>query len=245
MTADDPLAAIARVRERAEGTPADVAFLVECLGAPTKAVQRRAAEALGALSTAGIAVHAAIAPVLAAPALRTRFGAAYALSLLGPSPPGCVPVLLETLGADDGDLRWAAATLLLPFGTGVLLQPLRALVRTGNVAQRKMALYCLRDVQPPPVGLEDELRAALGDEASVVRLAAMAALARLGRDRAVVSRVLVPLLEDADLGVRRATAATLGRLGAADASVRDALARAATSTDAALAKAASNALTRL
>jgi HEAT repeat protein len=73
----------------------------------------------------------------------------------------------------------------------------------------------------------------------------MAALARLGRDRAVVARCLMPLLDDADLGVRRAAAATLGRLGAADGDVRAALARAAAGDDPPLARAAAAALTRL
>ena len=166
------------------------------------------------LSTAGIAVHEAIAPVLAAPALRTRFGAAYALSLLGPSPPGCIPVLLEALGADDGDLRWAAATLLLPFGSGVLLQPLRELVRSGNVGAAQDGAVLSARRRPPLVGPRSS--APRSATRPVVRLAAMAALARLaGSGR--VSRAIVRLLDDPDVGVRRAAAATLGRLGVADA----------------------------
>ncbi len=245
MSADDPLAAIARIRADGATSPDDVPFLVGCLGAGAKAVQRRAAEALAALDAGGTPVRAAIEPVLSAPALRTRFGGAYALSLLGTTPAACVPVLLETLGADDGDLRWAAATMLLPFGAPALLDPLRGLARTGNPAQRKMALYCLRDVEPAPTGIDPDLTAALADAEPSVRLAAMAALARLGRDRAAVARSLMPLLDDPDLGVRRAAAATLGRLGAADGDVRAALARAAAGDDPPLARAAAAALTRL
>jgi HEAT repeat protein len=241
----DLLAAIARLHERGEGSPSDVAFLVGCLGDGKKVVQRRAAEALAALEAAGTPVRAAIEPLLAAPALRTRFGAAYALSRLGPTPASCVPVLLDALGTDDGDLRWAAATILLPFGSGTLDEPLRDLLRNGNAAQRKMALYCLRDVEPPPTDVETELLAALADPEAAVRLAAMAALARLGRDRAAVSRALARLVDDADVGVRRAAAATVGRIGVADPEVRAALTRAAGGDDAPLARAATAALTRL
>lgn len=245
MTPPDPLAEIARIRERGEGASDDVAFLVGCLGASTKAVQRRAAEALAVLAAAGVSVRDAIAPVLTAPVLRTRFGGAYALSLLGTTPVACVPVLLDALGTDDGDLRWAAATILLPFGTAVLLEPLRGLLRDGNTAQRKMALYCLRDLAPTPVGVDPELAAALADPDAPVRLAAMAALARLGVDRAAVARALTPLLDDADVGVRRAAAATLGRVGVGNEQVRAALARAAAGDDPPLARAAAAALTRL
>jgi HEAT repeat protein len=245
VTADDPLAAIARIRERGDGTDDDVAFLVGCLGGATKAVQRRAAEALAALDAAGVAVRDAIVPGLAAPAQRARFGAAYALSLLGPSPAVSMPVLLETLGSDDGDVRWAAATILLPFGADVLVEPLCELARSGNPAQRKMALYCLRDVGPVASDVEPDLRSALRDAESSVRLAAMAALARLGRDRAAVSLALLPLLDDVDVGVRRAAAATLGRVGVADDAVRGGLQRAAAGDDGPLARAAAAALTRL
>ena len=36
----------------------------------------------------------------------------YGLSRLGPAPPESLPTVLDALGSDDGDVRWAAAAIL-------------------------------------------------------------------------------------------------------------------------------------
>src|SRR5437016_5649329 len=78
---------------------------------------------------------------------RAGGGARPSFSLAGEPPAPTLPVLLETLGADGGDLRWAAADIVVRLRDRAgLVGSLRGLVTSGNAGQRKMALYCLRDI---------------------------------------------------------------------------------------------------
>jgi HEAT repeat protein len=76
-------------------------------------------------------------------------------------------------------------------------------------------------------------------------MAAISALARFPGQRESVAEQLLPLLEDADPGVRRAVAASFGRLGVRTESVRSALRCAASSSDASLRRAAEHSLSQL
>src|SRR5439155_327659 len=112
LRAPDPeicRAAIAELVERGRATPEELAALADCLGAGRKVVERPAAEAFAALAARGAPVEDVLLAALASPLPRRRWGAAFALSLVGNPPAATLPVLLETLGDDDGDLRWAAA----------------------------------------------------------------------------------------------------------------------------------------
>src|SRR5207248_7862305 len=104
-----------------------------------------------------------------------------------------------------------------------LVGSLRALVAGGNAAQRKMALYCLRDLEARTPAVEQAVLHALGDADRDVRLAAIATLARLARDRGGAAERLVHALETGDERVRRAAAAGLGTLGERGAPVLTAL----------------------
>jgi HEAT repeat protein len=239
-------AELAAIAARGHADAGELASLRDALGAPTKAVQRGAAETLAALARAGQAVDDVLAGALVDGAPRRRWGAAYAWSRLGSVPPACLPVLLEALGSDDGDLRWASAAILRGLGDLPELVPaLRGLLASPSPLQRKMALYCLRDLNACRSGLDAEMRGALDDPDAAVRLAAMSALASLAEDRAAAARALLMRLEDADAGVRRAAAAALGRLGAIDPDVTNALRRALVTGDAGLARAAAGALAAL
>jgi HEAT repeat protein len=194
----------------------------------------------------GVAVDPLLVRALGDEAPRRRWGAVYAWSRLGPVPPGCVPVLLEALGAADGDLRWAAATIIRALGDrSEVHTALHELLHSANGFQRKMALYCLRDLGRPGPTLELEMLAALDDPDPAVRLAAMSALVQLAGDRPAAARAVALRLDDADAGVSRAAAAALGRLGARDPRVVDALRRARDAGDPALARAATRALAAL
>src|SRR6516164_5338900 len=60
-----------------------VAAIAGCLGADSKTVRRRAADALAAVARHDPAIVAAIRPGLGSPDQRIRFGAAYALGAVG------------------------------------------------------------------------------------------------------------------------------------------------------------------
>jgi len=246
LRAPDPeicRAAIAELAERGRATPEELAALTDCLGAGRKVVERPAAEAFATLAARGAPVEDVLLAALASPLPRRRWGAAFALSLAGDPPAATLPVLLETLGADDGDLRWAAAGIVVRLHERTaLVESLRALVASGNAAQRKMALYCLRDLGVRSPDAEAAAIRALADPDEGVRLAAMAALARLALDRGAAAAHLVGVLETASERVRRAAAAALGVLGERTPPVVAALEAAAASTDAALARAAGGAL---
>ena len=83
-------------------------------------------------------------------------------------------MLLEALGEDDGDMRWAAARIVVrmrdePGLVGMLVE----LAVRGRGSQRKMALYCIRDLE---VVSTDTIVDALWEEAKrLPRVAAGAA----------------------------------------------------------------------
>ena len=239
-------AAIAEVATRTRAEPAELDALVACLGDAAKAIQRPAADACRALAANGVSVAPLLMIALEAPDPRLRFGAAYALARLGPPPPVALPALLDALALDDGDVRWAAAELVCrtePRAT--VIAGLLPLVRTGNAPQRKMALYCLRDLGASGDEVERAALTALEDADGGVRLAAMATLARIANGRTTVAEKLVRALSATDPRERRAAAAALGDLGVDSVTVRTALETAARGADASLRRAAERSLRKL
>jgi HEAT repeat protein len=239
-------AAIDEIARRDSLGDGELEALVECLGDARKAVQRPAAEALAALAGRGVVVDRVLDEALRSASPRLRWGAAYTLSLLGEPPPSAIPVLLETLGVDDGDVRWAAAGIVVGVrDRPALVDRLVVLVRDGNAAQRKMALYCLRDLGARSPATAAAALAALADEDAGVRLAAMASVPRLVEERSAAAAGLVAALAGGEERLRRAAAAALGSLGERSATVVAALRDAAGSPDRALARAAERSLRML
>ena len=239
---EERVAAMAELGRGAAGA-AELDALARCLGHDRKLVQRRAAEAFAALDRRGTPVRAVLAAALRSTAARQRWGAAYALSLLGAPPRETLPVLLEALGEDDGDMRWAAARIVVrmrdePGLVGMLVE----LAVRGRGSQRKMALYCIRDLEVVSTDTERVAAAALGDPEVGVRLAALSTLPAVAVNRVTAARRLLSLLDDPDGGVRRAAAVALGELGTGSEEVVAALNAAAASEDASLTRAAQRAL---
>jgi HEAT repeat protein len=217
------------------------------LGHARKAVQRPAAEQLAVAARDDPTIRARVAALLASPDARTRWGAAYVLARLETVPLDAVAALLEALGSADGDVRWAAARILTAASlvSAEVAADVVRLLESSSPLQRKMALYCVRDLGGA-VRVEPTLLArSLGDPDSAVRLAGLSASAALLPPTPDTADLLAPLVDDPDAGVRRAAAATLGRVGVRSAGVEERLLRASASGDAALARAAGEALSRL
>jgi HEAT repeat protein len=251
---DDLARRLAALEELATGegllAEAVTAAVVRCLGAPSKAVQRRAVDVLvrrvgdapELLATLRAACTGGAADV------RLRWGAVYALGRLGCDDADMLPALVDALGGADGDRRWAAAEIAVrclrahPERVDALLAALAG----GGLALRKMAVYVLRDLAPGTPEVAAAVTSALGDADVGVRLAALTAVARLVPLPAEVpERVLALARGDADLGIRRAAVATLGRVGRDLAPVRALLDEAAASDDPGLRRAAVGALAQL
>ena len=239
------VAAIGALAARGTAEPDELAALAECLGDGRKAVERRSADAFAALHARGVDVEAVLAAALAAPVARRRWGAAFALSLLGDPPSSTLPVLLDALGMDDGDVRWAAAAIVTRLrDRDQVVRALQDVVRRGSAAQRKMALYCLRDLGARLPDVETAVLAAVDDAEWEVRIAAITSLPHLTRTPERAAERLVAVLETAEARERRAAAAALAALGVRSERVVAAL-RAVGDDDPSLRRAADGALLRL
>jgi HEAT repeat protein len=225
-----------------------LALVLDALGHERKAVQRQAAQVLSLWSRTTPDVASQLRGLLRAGTLRHRFGAAFALAKLGPDP-ATLPVLLETLGEADGDMRWAAAGLVVELARGrpELRGALASLAASGTPGQRKMAVYCLRDLGGDAPELEEILAANLEHDDAGVRLAALAGLGRLFAGRESALRTVLRVAHgDADDGVRRAAVSQLGGFPAAggDPEAEKVLAAAEESGDEGLRRAATAARRR-
>jgi HEAT repeat protein len=219
---------------------------IESLADERKTVQRHAAEAVA--HAAGIVpiVVQRLEDIVTSGPWRERWGAVFALSLMGTIRQSALATLLEALDSDDGDVRWAAADLLKRLARGASALVTGALVQaaqTGTAKQRKMSLYLLRDLQFHAAA--DVARIALEADVMEVRLAALAALAALALDKTAAAAHVVTLMRDDDERMRRAAAVALGQLGVATTEVLSTLAAARQSGDPSLKRAAERALQAL
>src|SRR5437867_1396768 len=232
--------------------------LLLCLGHSRKVVQRGAAAQLVRFSRTHPELVAALTTKLADPDPRVRWTAAFTLSQLDLPAPSPLPVLIENLGHDESDLRWAAATAVLRLAAHhpPVIEELRRLAGAGNAVQRRMALYCLRDLAQTDLPAASAAQAgpdaqavyltSLSDPDPGVRLAGLSCLGKLKLASPEARKALLRLLEaDPDPGVRRSAAVTLGQLGDAAPTVLEVLTRAAQSDDVGLSKAATGALEKL
>ncbi len=202
-------------REKPDGR---IVPLLEALQDTDKAVIRRAVEALVALSAELPEVAGALEE-----RLRTapRWPVAYVLGQIArPSAP-CLEVLAWGLGSGDQDLRWATQLLLTDLGkrypeVGARLE---ALLSEGSATQRRMAVYCLRDIAADRAALPAALLGAIQDPEPLVRVAVVTSLAKApGVDAEALDALRRVAVEDADARVRNAAAFAVKKLSAGEAS---------------------------
>lgn len=218
-----------------------------------KSVQRRAIDRLVELAASGNTLVATrLRDSISSADRRVRWASAYALAQLG-APAFAMDsadALAEAMADDDGDIRWAATNLMVRLGRENfedIAARLFRLAAAGERNTRRMALYCIRDLEIGGPELLAVLAIAAHDSDVHVRLAALAVLAKIREASDAPARIMLEFLKsDADAGVRRAAASALGNLSRLDADVVVALNAAASDTDdESLARAARGALNRL
>ena len=249
------LAAIGVIAESPHATLTEPSLdaLIQCVGANRKIIQRRAAEALAVVASQDRRVVEKLRATLSHSDPRARWGAAYALGLVGLDDAldlRAMPSLIEALSSNDGDVRWAAAELVVRLSKkhrDAVISQLISLARTGNLSARKMALYCLRDVGGPREELLAVAESCCGDHQSLLKMAALSLISRVENPGDRAATLAIRLLEDdPDGGVRRCAAVALGHIGHRSPRVTEALARAANiEDDTYMRRAAQGALTRL
>jgi HEAT repeat protein len=227
--------------------------LIRELGDTRKAVQRRAIDELVAMAASdNPLVTEKLRASIASSDRRRRWAAAYALAQIGADAfaMDSADALCEAMADDDGDVRWAATNLMVRLGRENLPEisaRLLNLAADSDHNARKMALYCIRDLEIAGSELLAVLEGAVHDADVHVRLAALSVLSRI-RDTSgqSVRMMLERMKSDPDAGVRRAAASALGNIEDAGADAMTALASAAADpADESLARAARRALDRL
>ncbi len=192
--------------------------LARALGDPVNAVSRTASDALVRLASRHREVEEALRGALRGDDARRRFGAAYTLARLRPPSPQLLPAAVEALASPDGDVRWAAARLLVDMGRlhGEVLGVLLGLAAAAeSPLVRRMAAFALRELAPDrPEAARTLLQASRDADRDVRRAATTALGGLLDPPREVAARLVEALGRDPDPGVRRIAAVTLGEIGA-------------------------------
>ena len=225
------------------------------LGDARKTVQRRAIDELAAIAASGNPiVTEKLRQSIASANRRVRWAAAYALGQIGAGAFAIdsADALCEAMSDDDGDIRWAATGLMVRLGRENLAPISARLLKLASDPAsdrnaRKMALYCIRDLDLLGPEILAVVERAAHDSDVHIRLAALAVLSRLRDAPEAAARIMLGCLKsDPDAGVRRAAASALGNIQIATADATAALMSAAADrSDESLARAARGALDRL
>jgi HEAT repeat protein len=195
---------------------AHVAELIADLDHPDKPKIRAAVDALIARAADSPELRDLLERRLGEPDHRNYWPVAYVLGNL-PNPCPAVTVgLLEALDHREPDIRWAISLLLARIAKDnvELVAALIRLCASGTDNQKRMALYCLRDLALSDHASAAAMVDALRDLDASVRVAAAICLkSRADVDLQGKQSLLEIYLNDAELKVRHAVAIALATLG--------------------------------
>lgn len=222
-----------------------IAALIAELDRPDKPAIRAAVDALIALAADDPQLREILDRRLVESGHKNYWPAAFILGHLPQVSDNCLTQLLAALDHHEPDIRWAMALLLVRIAKNeiAVVNLLNELAATGTTNQKRMALYCLRDLTlSDPTSLGVMLKA-LGDTDPTVRVAAAICL-KLRPDLDATGKTLLLRIygQDRDPRVRNAVAITLASLGSASEELVDALKRGMESADQQTRKAAGAAL---
>ena len=222
-----------------------IANLIAALDHPDKPTIRAAVDALIALAPASTDLQKLLDQRLTEDGHKNYWPVAYILGHLCPPSRECIGRLIDALDHREPDIRWAIALLLtrIAKSESAVVALLIELNDTGTANQRRMAIYCLRDLALDDPDSLAALVKSLRDLDPTVRVAAVTSL-KSRADVAAATReaLLQTYLNDEDLRVRNAAAVTLASFGSPAEEFVQALSAASKSSNAQAKKAAEAAL---
>jgi HEAT repeat protein len=195
----------------------DIRALIADLENNDKRVIRAAVNALVALAQDSAQVREILHRRLEEPHVKNLWAVAYILAQLPQPSPHVIQRLLQELAHRDADIRWALGLLLVRLANRdeEIQRRLQRLCATGNPLQRRMAMYCLRDLNLQDPASTRVFVLALRDPDPLVRIAAAAGLKKKSQlDLHEKDALLTVFLEDPDSRVRSVAAVTLAQVGA-------------------------------
>ncbi len=224
------------------------AALIAGLEHSQKTKIRAAVDALIALSAHEPGLRAILEESLNNAQPRNLWAFAYVLGHLPQPSATTLRALFAALDHNEPDIRWAIALLVtrLAKSEGAVVNLLLELSRSGTANQKRMAVYCIRDLQLRDDGSLQALLAASRDTEASVRVAAVTSLkTRNDAGPKARKRLLELFLTDRDVRVCNAAVITLAQLGSPSEDFIAALRAMEHSENAPLKKAVSAALSLL
>jgi HEAT repeat protein len=193
-----------------------LAVLIADLEHRDKRAIRAAADALTKAAGESPAVASKLHELLGDRQRKNAWAVAYVLAQLPCAPPAAIAALLEGLNHHEADIRWAIGLLLVRLATRdqPIAQALLRLCSEGTPTQRRLAVYCVRDLNLQDGSSREALIKALRDEEPLVRMAAAGSLKRTADlDSSDQDRLLEVFSSDPDARVRSIAAITLAQRG--------------------------------
>ena len=228
--------------------PREMADLIAALDHPDKPTIRAAVDKLIALAETSETLRQALHNRLSEASHRNYWPVAYILGHQARPSGLVISTLLDALDHREPDIRWANGLLLVRIAhqVGAVIPLLIELCETGSPHQKRMALYCLRDLALNDAESRLAMLTALDDKEPTVRVAAATSLkVRTDVDTAVRQKLLATYLHDADDRVKNVIAVTLASLGSPDEEFMRALNEASRSGNGQIKKSADAALKML
>jgi HEAT repeat protein len=193
-----------------------LAALIADLDHPDKPTIRAAVEQLIELGRESARARTALDRRLTEPGHKNYWPVAYVLGHLAQPSGAAIQNLLNALEHREPDIRWACALLLqrIARAENAVIELLIVLCQSGTVNQKRMSLYCLRDLELTDGRSLQAMLELLSDRDSTVRVAAVTSLKGRGDNGdSVREELLKSYLNDVDIKVRNAAAVTLAQLG--------------------------------
>ena len=193
-----------------------IATFIADLDHHDKPTIRAAVDSLIPLARESLELRTLLSHRLTADGHKNYWPAAYILGHLDDPSSACITNLLETLDHPDPDIRWAMALLLQQIARAEhnVVELLSELCSRGTTKQKRMALYCIRDLARSDSVTLAVLLTALSDADPTVRVSAAICLKqRADLDDSGKKILMEVYASDADPKVRHTVAIALASLG--------------------------------